>query len=881
MTEQCRCCIQAVKEQCRSCIENVTTWIRGRVPRLHNRCLKLFNKYVAISRAYILSLVFIMIFSLTLSFFVNMVFVLQANKRYWDWLPNVCVFGGLPSLTIFIAFILQHCVNLFLDVVSEKIPFLHLRSRLMALIVSCWSKDLLENQTFYRCFDVFFLFLSSLAPLIMTFLFRGTGEYYQGYFKSLFYTLTILLFISCFTNFFIWSKASHQGEEWNQKFLSTKNKIKRGMEQSSMLIGSMGNLWWYSIMVIFRGVLFFSPFCHDLPALRWILRLITMVLVIVVVMLMAFEAPYLAPWFWARCLDVVQVLENKKTLVSWRCLEGGQEGNYVQVFEKFLNGVRAPPPTPSAEPLLGTSHNNAYDAGDDADTTGGSQAASPASQSLQGICRKGCCRLIDGCKKVWYLCLLTLVLLIWAFLAYVIQVLYHEKYVMDILVNITFVFGLITLFAYVWIAAQHLCSSDWMDFSLVAIIVVGSTAVWVIWGLYVAFAVDFLHFEYKDFVLRTFLIGIMVVSTYVCVVSQHLVGSTFFLTLTFFLIVVAGFLFLDFGAFSGAQIVDENTVGAITNKTDRSKVAGGLFHESTSPVCGLSFGAPAASLSAIDLGILSWYAYANLTTANASVISSFGYLNHKEFFESEPSVKSLSCANTSMLQVDFNSKDSSHKGTTVVAIRGTADIFGLNMDVSGYTAVQLLQFANTYLVPVLSLMPLPLLQDWLSKAKSDLIKKEFEETFECVKEVQENVKARGNKVVLTGHSLGGLFAEVVGSKLGLETLVFSAPGFELMQKAFDIADASTSSTSEYTVVVPYGDPIPRVDRHPGNVQHIECNVNKTLRPETHFLSQEVNFGCHSITRTVCELERTCARKKSGRFMACDAADRFDREAAKR
>lgn len=99
-----------------------------------------------------------------------------------------------------------------------------------------------------------------------------------------------------------------------------------------------------------------------------------------------------------------------------------------------------------------------------------------------------------------------------------------------------------------------------------------------------------------------------------------------------------------------------------------------------------------------------------------------------------------------------------------------------------------------------------------------------------------------NSVFLTGHSMGGGLAKIIGSRQKVTTVSFSSPG-ELCIRAkmgFTLDDLQRYTTS----VVSRDDMVTWVDFHGGLVQHIGCNASSYVQ-------------CHSIVNTYCELKRSC------------------------
>jgi lipase ATG15 len=101
-------------------------------------------------------------------------------------------------------------------------------------------------------------------------------------------------------------------------------------------------------------------------------------------------------------------------------------------------------------------------------------------------------------------------------------------------------------------------------------------------------------------------------------------------------------------------------------------------------------------------------------------------------------------------------------------------------------------------------------------------------------------------VVLTGHSLGGGIAMISGAQTGVQAIAVSGPNAMLSGLSFT-PQVLPDQLDKYTFnVVPDNDPVPRFDDLAQNYQRIQCNA-----PASSII------GCHSILRTLCELQYRC------------------------
>lgn len=119
-------------------------------------------------------------------------------------------------------------------------------------------------------------------------------------------------------------------------------------------------------------------------------------------------------------------------------------------------------------------------------------------------------------------------------------------------------------------------------------------------------------------------------------------------------------------------------------------------------------------------------------------------------------------------------------------------------------------------------------------------------------------------ISVTGHSLGGGIATVVGSTLGIPSVSFSGPGFFYSKWQFatplrngTVVYPKLSRAMNYaTTFIPSHDIVPQCDRHLGTVQYTTCSRKGAL-------------SCHAIDAMVCDLLVQCGDgHDQKRFHSC-------------
>ncbi len=127
-------------------------------------------------------------------------------------------------------------------------------------------------------------------------------------------------------------------------------------------------------------------------------------------------------------------------------------------------------------------------------------------------------------------------------------------------------------------------------------------------------------------------------------------------------------------------------------------------------------------------------------------------------------------------------------------------------------------------------------------------------------------------MIITGHSLGGGLARIVGTLLQQVSLSFEPPGLGTSYRKYsvDVRDASGNSQTlkvqrdfldhqSFALVTAF-DPVPHVDQQVGLIQNIQCD---------HKDSSINSFACHLLEGTICHLVKHCGDPR-GRFVGCDS-----------
>ncbi|KAG6976462.1 hypothetical protein JG688_00001327 [Phytophthora aleatoria] len=177
---------------------------------------------------------------------------------------------------------------------------------------------------------------------------------------------------------------------------------------------------------------------------------------------------------------------------------------------------------------------------------------------------------------------------------------------------------------------------------------------------------------------------------------------------------------------------------------------------------------------------------------------------------------------------------------TVIAVRGTASATDALEDMHFWFGICIMQAMNVF-IPFLKQLPRPFVVRMLSMRliASVMPSPVYTDVLNHAIDTRARV---GNNLVITGHSLGGAIAAMIGAKTKTSAVSFSGPGLLYSLGRFDI---TAQDVRDYVLTMkPRKDIVPQVDELGGLVQEIRCKKSSPM-------------GCHSTSTHLCELYFSC------------------------
>lgn len=193
--------------------------------------------------------------------------------------------------------------------------------------------------------------------------------------------------------------------------------------------------------------------------------------------------------------------------------------------------------------------------------------------------------------------------------------------------------------------------------------------------------------------------------------------------------------------------------------------------------------------------------------------------------------------------------------TRILAIRGSSQAADWLLNADVWAPAVMLSIAQMLML-LGSLFPLSFGRRVLAPDIRELLglAPPWESVRDRIRAARDQCEHEGYALYITGHSLGGGMAQLLGSLEGIQTLAFSPVGASvtLTRVTHDFIRQEVPIESTVVSVIPWGDVVPALDEQEGMVQRIAC---KSRNPIT----------CHSLIQTGCELYRKCGDPR-GRSM---------------
>ena len=184
----------------------------------------------------------------------------------------------------------------------------------------------------------------------------------------------------------------------------------------------------------------------------------------------------------------------------------------------------------------------------------------------------------------------------------------------------------------------------------------------------------------------------------------------------------------------------------------------------------------------------------------------------------------------------------------VMAIRGTLRLNEFLYDLNIYSLPQSLKLFNK-LTPVIGFLPKNMVRTIIKYLNADRylgVQEKVDEVYLIAEKYNKKSIENKDEFIITGHSLGGIIAGIISSKLEVSGIALSPAGISTLLKRYDINDEEKVLKSLTTITM-QNDIFGKVDKHLGSVNQLACRYDTTNNPNI----------CHYPSSMLCELYLTC------------------------
>ncbi len=201
----------------------------------------------------------------------------------------------------------------------------------------------------------------------------------------------------------------------------------------------------------------------------------------------------------------------------------------------------------------------------------------------------------------------------------------------------------------------------------------------------------------------------------------------------------------------------------------------------------------------------------------------------------------------------------SHRlNVTVISVRGTrfSHLTDLMQDADLYTEVATLQFFSLF-IPITTLLPLETVADiiYFSSVVERVFRAHRSSSYHTIlsDHIKNKMEEYGNRIIITGHSLGGSLGKISGATLNIRAISINGPGLLYSHEKFGLLRSKIDTTA--VNIVAKGDLVSEIDRLGGTTYRLGCSSGSPI-------------SCHRLTAVACEIQEKCQFHEGGRFITC-------------